>query len=322
MPEAQLYRPVRGNAEKEMRRLLQLCSLRIDRIPEETVLLYDGDAAVATASRDGGVLRYVAVDPSFEGEGACARMLSLLIASAAEQGITELLLFTKPENERLFASLGFYGIIESPGAVLMENHRDGLEAYLSSLPEGKGSIGAVVMNADPFTNGHLHLCRKASELCDFLYVFILSEETSRFSAAMRLSMAKEALINVPNAHVCPAGKYMISAATFPLYFIKDELKAEEIQADLDVLLFAKLIAPALKIEKRFVGTEPFCPFTARYNERLQAILPEYGIELITVPRKDGISAKTARLYVETKEFEKLRTIVPPSSYEQILRQLS
>lgn len=316
---SQCFTPATGRAAEDMRALQDKCGLRLDRMPQQTVLLYAGDRAVATGSRDGDVLRYIAVDPAFEGEGACAALVGELIAAAAEAGVTDLLLFTKPVHKRLFGSLGFYALIESEDALLMENRRDGIARYLAGLERREGVSGAVVMNANPFTNGHLYLCEQAAAQCDFLYAFILSEDASRFSAAARLAMAKAATAHIPNLRVYPGGRYMISAATFPLYFIKEEARAEDVRADLDILLFARRIAPPLGICKRFVGTEPFCPVTARYNARLEALLPPNGIQLCVLERKDDISASAVRRLLSQGDLKAVRALVPPSVYEYLLR---
>lgn len=304
-----------------MRALLDLCGLRLEGMPQQTVLLYAGERAIATGSRDGAVLRYIAVDPAFEGEGACAMLLSELVAAAAEQGVFDLLLCTKPAHARLFGSLGFNTVFQTDDAVLMENRRNGVTRYLAGLERGSGEAGAIVMNADPFTNGHLYLCEQAAARCDVLYVFILSEDASYFSPQARLTMAKAATAHIPNVRVYPGGRYMLSLATFPLYFIKEKARAEAVRADLDILLFARLLAPPLGIKTRFVGTEPFCPVTARYHERMAALLPLNGIELCIIERKDGVSASAVRRAINGGDAQTVRALTPPAVYEYLRNAL-
>lgn len=93
--------------------------------------------------------------------------------------------------------------------------------------------------------------------------------------------------------------------------------AEDAQADLDIALFAQKIAPTLSITRRFVGTEPFCPITARYNQRMAEELPRYGIQLIQLPRKDGISASRVRAAMAAENWEEVRRLVPPSTYARL-----
>ena len=94
-------------------------------------------------------------------------------------------------------------------------------------------------------------------------------------------------------------------------------RAEAAQADLDIALFAQKIAPALSISIRYVGTEPYCPVTARYNLRLAEELPRHGIELMELPRKDGISASEVRRAMAANDWERVRQLVPQSTYEAL-----
>lgn len=47
---------------------------------------------------------------------------------------------------------------------------------------------------------------------------------------------------------------------------------------------------------RFVGTEPFCQVTSAYNREMKRILPEYGIEVVEIPRKqlDGLEISASQ----------------------------
>ena len=86
------------------------------------------------------------------------------------------------------------------------------------------------------------------------------------------------------------------------------------QADLDIALFAQKIAPTLSITRRFVGTEPFCPITARYNQRMAEELPRYGIQLIQLPRKDAISASRVRQLLRQGRLADIQPLVPETTY--------
>ena len=92
--------------------------------------------------------------------------------------------------------------------------------------------------------------------------------------------------------VVPGGDYIISRATFPAYFLQGD--PEQARCDLELTLFGKRIAPALGITRRFVGQEPYSPVTARYNQRMQALLPQWGIRVEEIPRLEGISASRVR----------------------------
>ena len=282
-------------------------------------IVNDDDKIVATGSLYGNIIKYIAVADSEQGTGIAAQVISELVNHAYGEGITKLFLFTKPKNESMFRSMGFYTLAKTKDALMMETDARGLSRFLSSLekPENGGVVGAVVANCNPMTLGHLYLFETAAAQCDTLHVFILSEDKSAFPADVRYSIVKEATSHIKNLYLHRSSEYIISSATFPTYFLKDQAKAKNINADLDLTLFGEKIAPYLDITKRFVGTEPYCAVTNAYNERMKAILPKYGIEVVEIERKDGISASRVRELMEKGDFDAIKAIVPEATYRVI-----
>ena len=76
-----------------------------------------------------------------------------------------------------------------------------------------------------------------------------------------------------------SGPYIISNATFPSYFQKDENAVIESHAMLDLTVFTQ-IATVLGITRRYVGEEPTSLVTGIYNRIMSEKLPEQGIECI------------------------------------------
>ncbi len=115
----------------------------------------------------------------------------------------------------------------------------------------------------------------------------------------------------------PSGNFIISSLTFKEYFNKSEMQDQEIDPSLDVTLFAREIAPCLHISKRFVGEEPFDNITRQYNDSMKAILPQYGIEVVEIPRKEingvAISASRVRNLSREGKWDEMRDMVPPST---------
>ena len=221
-------------------------------------------------------------------------------------------LYTKPKNARLFRSLGFFPVAETADMLMMEHRRGGVERYLASLPAHDGESGAVVCHANPFTRGHRHLVEYAAARCPHLYVFVLSEETGDFPAADRLELVRRGTEDLPNVDVVPGGDYIISRATFPAYFLQGD--PEQARCDLELTLFGKRIAPALGITRRFVGQEPYSPVTARYNRRMQALLPRWGISVTEIPRLEGISASRVRQLLRQGRLDDIQPLVPETTY--------
>ena len=141
-----------------------------------------------------------------------------------------------------------------------------------------------------------------------------------FDPAVRLEMIRRGTADIPSCHVFESNLYLVSRATFPTYFIRDEERADLVRSDLDIELFARRIAPALNITMRFTGEEPFSPVTEAYNERMKELLPAYGITFEEIPRLSGISAGKVRKLIAAGEIEIIREMVPESTYEIIQRQ--
>ncbi len=206
-----------------------------------------------------------------------------------------------------------------------------LKQYISEIYEAakenftaNALNGAIVMNCNPFTLGHLYLIEKAAEQVDFLFVFVVEEDKSVFPFKDRIDLVKKGVSHIKNVCVYRSGKWMISASTFPEYFIKDTPEAVSVDPSFDVEIFARIIAPALGITVRFVGEEPFDVVTKQYNERMKEILPNYEIKLVEISRKQingkeniPISASLVRKYLEQKDFQNIKELVPETTYSYL-----
>ena len=188
------------------------------------------------------------------------------------------------------------------------------------------NVGAIVMNCNPFTLGHRHLVEFARRDVDFLYVFVVEEDKSAIPFKERFAIACENCAAFDNVKVLPSGKFIISSVTFAEYFQKDELQnSRKIYPAQDVRLFGREIAPALGITKRFVGEEPFDAVTRQYNEAMEEILPEYGVELVEIPRlksKDGevISATKVRDFLRRDDLKSCRPYLTEETYRYLRRK--
>lgn len=306
---------LRGETWDQYLSLLQKAGLEADTPPEEIVLIWDGDRLVATGARQEHILKYIAVDPVYQGEGLTATLLTALKDAALKAGHHHLFLYTKPRNKYQFQSLFFYPIAQTPDVLLMEDRRDGIGTFLRSLPRPctTGKIGAAVMNCNPFTLGHRYLIETAAKQCDHLYVFLLSEDKSHFSAYDRMEMAKLGTADLDNVTILPTGTYLISSATFPSYFLKDRDKAQA-HCDLDIAVFTKHFIPHFGITCRFVGTEPLSPLTEQYNRALQKKLP---IPLIEFPRleQDGQAVSASQVRAQLPN---IKHLVPESTYTYLI----
>lgn len=307
---------------EELERFLRQNSLRLENDIEYSFALYDRERMVATGSFSGNVLKCIAVDSQYEGMGLAVKVLSRLVIEEFVRGRTHLFIYTKPENTGIFKELGFYEISRVPfKVVLMENTPDGISGFAMQLRKHKNPgrvVGSIVINANPFTKGHKYLVEKASAECDWLHIFIVWEDRSVFPSEVRYSLVKEGTKHLKNVTVHKGKDYIISNATFPTYFLKKPDEAVKVQSMLDIQIFREHIAPALGINRRYVGEEPYCPVTVIYNQSMKEMLPSCGIEVFEVPRKrlgsHAISASRVRDLLREGELNLVKEMVPDTTF--------
>lgn len=182
---------------------------------------------------------------------------------------------------------------------------------------GDMKIGAIVMNANPFTLGHRYLVEKAMEECDILHIFMVSEDASLVPFSVRKKLIEEGTADLKNIIYHDSGSYIISSATFPAYFQKGDNAVIKSQAGIDLHVF-KGIAEKLQVNARFVGDEPTSLVTGIYNDIMAEALPKAGVECHIIPRKEfsgkAISASTVRKYIHDGDVEAIKDLVPDTTY--------
>lgn len=329
--------------------LLNAEGIRLDANLDYTCGMYDDEMnIIATGSCFGNTLRCLAVSSEHQGEGLMNQIISHLIEVQFERGNTHLFLYTKCSSAKFFGDLGFYEIARIDGQIVfMENRRTGFKNYLKKLEESSAlqlqtltkdtsantatlqsdnalpdtstadrKIAALVINANPFTLGHQYLVEKAARENDLLHLFIVSEDASLVPFKVRKQLVMEGTAHLDNICYHDSGPYIISNATFPSYFQKDENAVIESHAMLDLTVFTE-IAQTLGINRRYVGEEPTSLVTGIYNNIMSEKLPKNGIECIIVPRKtDGkkaISASTVRQAIKDNDVDTLKKLVPEST---------
>ena len=311
----------RVNAEIE--KLLLNEGIRRDKNLDYTCAVYDEDYnVIATGSCFGNTLRCMAVSREHQGEGLMNEIVSHLVQYEYNRKINHLFLYTKCSSAKFFGDLGFYEIVRiEDQIVFMENRRTGFADYLNELTKNKtqgNKIAAIVLNANPFTLGHLYLIEKAASENDFLHVFMVSEDASLVPFEIRRKLIIDGTAHLKNLIYHDTGPYIISSATFPSYFQKDDSAVIESHANLDLSIFVR-IAENLGITSRYVGEEPKSLVTGIYNKIMAEKLPEHGIKCVIVPRKEKggevISASNVRQAIKNGELEKIKNLVPVSTYK-------
>jgi len=304
-----------------IRALLERVGITLDAHLDYTCAIYDDEGEpIATGSAFGPTLRCFAVDPDHQGEGLLNEIISHLMDYQAGRGMTHLFVYTKPASARFFCDLGFYEIARVPGSlVFLENRRRGFADYLAALARTArpGSACAIVMNANPFTLGHRYLIEQAAASFDTVHLFLLSEDAGPIPARVRLELARRGTADLAGVVCHESGDYLISKATFPSYFLKNEDTVIRAQAALDTAIFAK-IAQALGVTCRVVGEEPTSHVTGIYNEIMAKTLPQHGVACRIIPRKalpDGrvISASQVRQAIHDGRLGDVADMLPDTT---------
>lgn len=208
----------------------------------------------------------------------------------------------------------------------LKNNR-GVVSFARSLEKYRNAsqfAGAVVMNCNPFTLGHLCLVETASTKVDKLFVFVVEEDRSEFLFADRFQLVRIGTGFLPNIVVLKSGIFIISGLTLPEYFDKSLNPDAVVDASADLEIFHRHIAPALGVNIRIVGEEPFDRVTLQYNKAMCSILPKFGVEVQVIPRKDFegivISASRVRALLMNKVFREVMSLVPETTFSYLQKR--
>ena len=146
-----------------------------------SILVYDGDKIIATASIANNVMKCFSVDKEYKGHNITNPMFHHLVNELKNRNIYNYFVFTSPKNEKVFQSLNMKRIVKTMNTTLLEGgdyisevlHELKLEYKIS-----KNKKAAVIINANPMTNGHLYLIETAAKENKELLVFVVSEDLS------------------------------------------------------------------------------------------------------------------------------------------------
>jgi [citrate (pro-3S)-lyase] ligase len=300
----------------EVREFLSNFELDFEDDIDYTVVIRNNNKIVATCSKSKDILKGFAVDDSIQGEGITNLLVKSIQDRLFQEGIFHSFIFTKPIYEITFKSLGYKLIAKTDKVILLEYGFSGIEKTLEKM-KNKYNIDdttpktAIVMNCNPFTLGHRYLIEKASEISEKVLIFIVEEDKSLFPFKARYEIVKKGVEDLTNVTVIPGGKYIISSATFPAYFLREESEFLSAYTRLDATIFAQYFCKKFNITKRLLGEEPYCPITKVYNDNLMAILGEYGVKVEILPRK----------YIETEEnyisASKVRNLIKKEGVEAL-----
>lgn len=306
----------------DAKKLLKINHLTYENNVTKTIGLYDNKRMVATGSIDHNVIKMIAVDPEYKSRNLSSTILSYLLFDMEANQVDHYFLFTKPENTKVFDNFNFNKIIETKDVVLYENKEKNITQTLQEikkkLPLKKGTRHCIVMNLNPMTLGHLHLIEKAMPKDGDLIIFLVETNASKIDYKTRYNILKKTTSYLKNVHILPSTDYIISRATFPTYFLKDE-QSVDVYTQLDVSIFKQYFMPIFDIDMRYVGQEPLDPLTNVYNQKLVDIL---GNQITIIERlafqEKVISASYVRSLAKQKKYNELKFVVPHATYKFLI----
>lgn len=304
-------------------KLLEQENIKRDANLDFTIGLFHDEELVATGSSYKNTLRCFAVDSKYQGYALMNTLVTELLNRQNDLGYDNTFVYTKRETGKFFEDLGFYPIGETERLVFLENKKGRFDDYLkklqseSPMPNSDARITSIVMNANPFTLGHLYLVEKAASENDLLHLFMVSDDSSLIPFSVRKKLILEGTKHLSNIIYHETSSYMISQSIFPSYFIKEENDIILEQANLDIQIFLQ-IAKALGIRSRYIGSEPFSRVTNLYNQVMQEKLPpEVQVHLIERKSENdlAISASKVRELIQINRLSEIKSLVPKSTYD-------
>ncbi|MBC2855886.1 MAG: [citrate (pro-3S)-lyase] ligase [Cetobacterium sp.] len=315
--------------KKEVIEFLKKFDLNFDETIDYSLVIRQNDEIVATASKTKNIIKCFAIDDKMRGEGLTNTLVTNLLNKSFEQNFFHNFVFTKPSNINIFKGVGFNLVSQTDKVALLEIGTTNIEKTLTSIKEKYNlsddiNRAMLVMNCNPFTLGHQYLIQKAASENDEVLIFVVQEDKSTFPFDVRFDLVKKGTEHLKNVKVIPGTEYIISSATFPNYFLRKEDDSLLEYIKLDVTITGEYFCKEFKINKRYVGEEPYCPMTKKYNEIMYDILKKYGVEVIVIPRKEidsiAVSASKVRKLLKEDNYLELESLLPKTTYDFLMTE--
>lgn len=251
---------------------------------DEAYVIEINNSWIACAGRSGVTLVGFYVEAEWREAGFVGGLLGALLTSPHLPPTGYQYLLTKPEVTEYFLHYGFEPIARSERSVLLYRGipiRQRLEKVYPK-EEGGGNV-ALVMNANPMTKGHEHLIQTALHYGNKLFIFIVQADYSEIPFRDRLELVRQSVLDNPRIVVLGSSDLIVSRATFPSYFLKEQSAVVLEHAAIDASLFRDYIAGHFGIGYRLIGREDHDWTTRQYNVALKQLLPP-SVEVIEIPR--------------------------------------
>lgn len=315
--------------KNELKEFLKKFQLNFDETIDYSLVIRNNEEIVATASKSKNIIKCFAIDDSLRGEGVTNTLVTTLLNKSFDQGIFHTFVFTKPSNEDIFKGVGFKPISKTDKVALLEIGMNSIDKTIDKIKsklnwKEDSNNGLLIMNCNPFTLGHQFLIETAAKKMDNILVLVVEEDKSSFPFLDRIALVKKGTEYLKNVTVLPSTEYVISSATFPNYFLRKEDDSLVEFMKLDTKITAEYFCQKLNISTRFVGEEPFCEITKKYNDTMIETFKEFNLKVCIIPRKEmehcAISASQVRALLKEDKLNEVKNLVPYSTYEYLISE--
>ena len=145
--------------------------------------IYEQGQLIATGSYQGKIIKCLAVCKNYQSENLLTSIITHLVERLRAVDQNHLFVYTKPENQAIFHSLGFQEILTTQTISFMELGRLP-STNMKHICEVEKRRAKPKCNRDEcqsfYQKGHQYLIETAAAESEQVYVFVLSEERSEF----------------------------------------------------------------------------------------------------------------------------------------------
>ncbi len=302
------------NEKAQIIDFLKKFDLDLDNDVTDTFYIVENETILATISLSKHIIKCLAVSELHQGEQLALKMVNHAISVLQSRNEHFYQVFTKQKYKDLFLDMGMRLIVESPNVAILESSAYPITSYLLDLYHKlalpSDDIGAIVVNCNPMTLGHLYLIEQAAKKHQYLLLFVLQENRSFFTFEERMSLVQLGVSHLNHVIVLPSSPYLVSNLTFPSYFFKEDSEKNEEYAYLDALIFKKYFMPILHIKHRYIGTETH-PIMTTYNKNLKLVLESDITEIDRMCiHNEQVSASKVRQLMQSNQISEALHYVP------------
>ncbi len=317
----QLKQAILQTEKQAVAKFLNEFDLSYRQDTEYTAYIEKDKEIAGTVSLSGNLIMQLAVCKRYQGENIAVTLIDHAIKKLRESGVYGYKVFTKPQYMPLFENMGFRLLVGTDKFVALEggisNIKKTVNKLVNKVVMELGSIesdtGAIVINGNPFTQGHMELCEHVLKNHKRLLLFVLEEDLSEFSFKERFSLAFVAMRPYHDkVSVLPSTEYIVSKNTFPDYFLHGADETTRVYAEYDALIFKNYFMPALGISKRYFGSET-SNYMKLYNQTCLEVLGK-SAQVVERFAQDGkiLSAKSVRALIDNGQTEEALKMLPLS----------